>query len=60
MDKGRHPKFRVKSVYELSAVVYDFKYSATGAAYNRAIQQFLTWAEPAGYQDLEDIEPITG
>ena len=26
---------------------------------NRAIQQFLTWAERAGYQDLEDIEPIT-
>jgi site-specific recombinase XerD len=24
-----------------------------------AIQQFLTWVERAGYQDLEDIEPIT-
>jgi hypothetical protein len=24
-----------------------------------AIQQFLAWAERAGYQDLEDIEPIT-
>src|ERR1700681_2574445 len=31
----------------------------TRAAYYRAIQQFLTWAERAGYQDLEDIEPIT-
>jgi integrase/recombinase XerD len=31
----------------------------TRAAYYRAIQQFLTWAECAGYQDLEDIEPIT-
>jgi Phage integrase, N-terminal SAM-like domain len=29
------------------------------AAYYRAIQQFLAWAERAGYQDLEDIEPIT-
>src|SRR5258707_11405465 len=25
----------------------------------RAIQQFLSWCERAGYQDLEDIEPIT-
>src|SRR6266853_2593887 len=31
----------------------------TRAAYYRAIQQFLNWAERAGYQDLEDIEPIT-
>jgi integrase/recombinase XerD len=31
----------------------------TRAAYYRAIQQFLDWAERAGYQDLEDIEPIT-
>src|SRR6202163_1679799 len=31
----------------------------TRAAYYRAIQQFLPWAERAGYQDLEDIEPIT-
>src|ERR1700692_2678391 len=31
----------------------------TQAAYYRAIQQFLTWCERAGYQDLEDIEPIT-
>jgi site-specific recombinase XerC len=31
----------------------------TRAAYNRAIQQFLGWVERAGYQDLEDIEPIT-
>src|ERR1700692_4896744 len=29
------------------------------AAYYRAIQQFLAWAEHAGYQDIEDIEPIT-
>ena len=28
-------------------------------AYYRAIQQFLAWAERAGYQELEDIEPIT-
>jgi hypothetical protein len=25
----------------------------------RAIQQFLAWVERAGYQDLEDIEPVT-
>src|SRR5258708_36157161 len=31
----------------------------TRAAYYRAIHQFLAWAERAGYQDLEDIEPIT-
>jgi integrase/recombinase XerD len=31
----------------------------TRVAYYRAIQQFLAWAERAGYQDLEDIEPIT-
>src|SRR6202023_3124699 len=31
----------------------------TRAAYYRAIQQFLAWAERSGYQDLEDIEPIT-
>ena len=31
----------------------------TRAAYYRAIQQFLDWAERAGYQDLEDIEPMT-
>src|SRR5271165_2132174 len=31
----------------------------TRAAYYRAIQQFLTWCECAGYQHLEDIEPIT-
>ena len=31
----------------------------TRAAYYRAIQQFLAWSERAGYQHLEDIEPIT-
>jgi hypothetical protein len=31
----------------------------TRAAYYQAIQQFLAWSERAGYQDLEDIEPIT-
>src|SRR5215831_19727145 len=31
----------------------------TRAAYYRAIHQFLAWAERAGYQHLEDIEPIT-
>src|SRR6202048_809608 len=31
----------------------------TRAAYYRAIQQFLAWADRAGYQHLEDIEPIT-
>jgi site-specific recombinase XerD len=35
------------------------RYANTRAAYYRAIQQFLAWAERAGYQDLEDIEPIT-
>src|SRR5271170_1716232 len=31
----------------------------TRGAYYRAIQQFLASAERAGYQELEDIEPIT-
>ena len=31
----------------------------TRAAYYRAIQQFLAWVERAGYQQLEDIKPIT-
>ena len=31
----------------------------TRSAYYRANQQFLAWVERAGYQDLEDIEPIT-
>jgi hypothetical protein len=31
----------------------------TPAAYFPAIQQFLAWSERAGYQLLEDIEPIT-
>jgi integrase len=31
----------------------------TRSAYYRAIQQFLDWVERAGYQQLEDIEPIT-
>jgi hypothetical protein len=31
----------------------------TRAAYYRAIHQFLTWAERAGYEHIEDIEPIT-
>jgi len=31
----------------------------TRAAYYRAIQQFFSWCERAGYGDLEDIEPIT-
>src|ERR1700687_6364056 len=31
----------------------------TRAAYYRAIRQFLAWAERAGYEHLEDIEPIT-
>src|ERR1700693_3273032 len=31
----------------------------TRAAYYRAIRQFLAWVERAGYQQLEDIEPIT-
>src|ERR1700693_1673349 len=31
----------------------------TRAAYYRAIEQFLAWVDRAGYQDLEDIEPIT-
>jgi site-specific recombinase XerD len=32
---------------------------AHGPRLRKAIQQFLNWAERAGYQDLEDIEPIT-
>jgi site-specific recombinase XerD len=34
-------------------------YKGYCAPYYRAIHQFLAWSERAGYQDLEDIEPIT-
>jgi hypothetical protein len=45
---------------EVLRVYYDPDPNAnTRAAYYRAIQQFLAWVERAGYQDLEDIEPIT-
>jgi integrase/recombinase XerD len=33
--------------------------SLQAPAYYRAIQQFLSWCGRAGYQHLEDIEPIT-
>ena len=31
----------------------------TRQAYYRAINQFLAWCDQAGFQELEDIEPIT-
>ena len=44
----------------LRVKILTIKYNAnTRAAYYRAIQQFLSWCERAGYQDLEDIEAIT-
>src|ERR1700740_2076006 len=46
-----------KNVFEFFTV--PIRNANTRAAYYRAIQQFLAWAERAGYQDLEDIEPIT-
>ena len=46
-----------KKFFEFFAV--PIRNANTRAAYYRAIQQFLAWAERAGYQDLEDIEPIT-
>src|ERR1700744_5847313 len=50
------PKTR-KKFFEFFTV--PIRNANTRAAYYRAIQQFLNWAELAGYQDLEDIEPIT-
>src|ERR1700760_2654706 len=50
------PKTR-KKFFEFFTV--PIRNANTRAAYYRAIQQFLPWAERAGYQDLEDIEPIT-
>ena len=52
----RHPKTR-KKFFEFFTV--PIRNPNTRSAYYRAIQQFLAWAERAGYQDLEDIEPIT-
>jgi integrase/recombinase XerC len=46
-----------KKFFEFFAV--PIRNAHTRAAYYRAIGQFLAWAERAGYQDLEDIEPIT-
>ena len=51
-----NPKTR-KKFFEFFTV--PIRNANTRAAYYRAIQQFLAWAERAGYQDLEDIEPIT-
>ena len=50
------PKTR-KKFFEFFTV--PIRNANTRAAYYRAIQQFLAWAERAGYQHLEDIEPIT-
>jgi integrase/recombinase XerD len=50
------PKTR-KKFFEFFTV--PIRNANTRAAYYRAIQQFLAWTERAGYQDLEDIEPIT-
>jgi integrase/recombinase XerD len=47
------------AVYDLSTVRHPIRNANTRAAYYRAIQQFLAWCERAGYQHLEDIEPIT-
>jgi site-specific recombinase XerD len=50
------PKTR-KKFFEFFTV--PIRNANTRAAYYRAIDQFLAWVERAGYQDLEDIEPIT-
>jgi integrase len=50
------PKTR-KKFFEFFTV--PIRNANTRAAYYRAIGQFLAWVERAGYQDLEDIEPIT-
>src|ERR1700681_4628437 len=50
------PKTR-KKFFEFFTV--PIRNANTRAAYYRAIQQFLDWAERPGYQDIEDIEPIT-
>src|SRR6202163_54437 len=50
------PKTR-KKFFEFFTV--PIRNANTRAAYYRAIQQFLAWVERAGYQQLEDIEPIT-
>jgi site-specific recombinase XerD len=46
-----------KKFFEFSTVL--IRNTHTRAAYYRAIQQFLTRFERAGYQHLEDIDPIT-
>ena len=46
------PKTR-KKFFEFFTV--PIRNAHTRAAYYRAIQQFLNWAERAGHQDLEDI-----
>jgi site-specific recombinase XerD len=51
---GRQPE---KKFFEFFTV--PIRNAHTRAAYYRAIQQFLFWCERAGYQHLEDIEPIT-
>jgi site-specific recombinase XerD len=54
--RARRPIAR-KKFFEFITV--PIRNANTRAAYYRAIQQFLAWVERAGYQDLEDIEPIT-
>src|SRR6267378_4643542 len=48
-----------QKVYFFEFFTVPIRNAHTRAAYYRAIQQFLSWCERAGYQDLEDIEPIT-
>ena len=50
---------QIHSTLDLEALPEPIRNPNTRQAYYRAIQQFLAWAERAGYQDLEDIEPIT-
>jgi hypothetical protein len=58
--RSGHPPLGVlqtRTLFEFFTV--PIRNANTRAAYYRAIQQFLAWVDRAGYQDLEDIEPIT-
>jgi integrase len=60
LSSGTHQARQPSNPQKVLRVFYGpIRNANTRAAYYRAIQQFLSWVEHAGYQDLEDIEPIT-
>ena len=56
--KGTVPGRPVNQEKVLRIFTVPIRNANTRAAYYRAIEQFLAWCQRAGYQDLEDIEPI--